>query len=112
MRLQSLSKLKQLQPIQSIKQLSFKRLEAKETPLNEIELILYSTNLCLYSMRILRNEITVRNREAKLQALMREAAKMHSLLSQRDFYLHSTYTKSNTKKFFKQVGLRPHHLAY
>lgn len=104
--------LKELQSLQCIKPLSKEPPERRETPLNEIELISYSTKICLYSMRILRNEITVRNREAKLQALMREVTKMHSLLSQRDFYLHSTYTKSSTKKFFKQVGLRPPHLAY
>ena len=40
--------------------------------LNEIEMILYSTNLCYYSSRILRNEIIVDNREMLLNSLTKE----------------------------------------
>lgn len=112
MRLQSLSELKRLQPLPSITPLHFERSERKAQPISEIELISYSSNLCLYSMRILRGEISVRNREAKLSALMREVSKIDSLLSKDDYYLHGTYTKNDTKKFFKQVGLRPEHVAY
>lgn len=110
--LQALTRLKPIKELQSIKQVSNKLQERIETPLSEIEIILYSTNICLHSMRTLRGETVVRNREAKLQALLKEATKIHSLPSQRDFYLHSTYTKSDTKSFFKIVGLKSHHLAH
>jgi hypothetical protein len=104
--------LKQLQPLQPIKALQKERQTPKETPLSEIELISYSVNICYYSMRILRNEITVQNREAKLNALMQEVIKTGTLLQRDDYYLHGTYTKENTKKFFKQVGLKPEHIKH
>lgn len=107
-----LQALKQLQPLQPIKALQKERQTPKETPLSEIELISYSVNICYYSMRILRNEITVQNREAKLNALMQEVIKTGTLLQRDDFYHHSTYTKQNTKSFFKSVGLRRHHIAH
>jgi hypothetical protein len=104
--------LKQIKSLQSIKPLSKQPPERLETPLSEIELILYSTNICYHSMNILRGDTVVKNREAKLKALMQEVTKVGTLLQMDNFYLHSTYTKENTKKFFKQVGIRPEHLQH
>lgn len=104
--------LKQLQPLQPIKALQKERQTPKETPLSEIELISYSVNICYYSMKILRGETIVKNRDAKLNALMQEVTKVGTLLKRDDYYLHSTYTKSDTKKFFKQVGIRPEHIKH
>lgn len=104
--------LTSLKPLQPIKPLQKERKTAKETPLSEIELISYSVDICYYSMRILRNEITVQNREAKLNALMQEVIKTGTLLQRDDYYLHSNYTKEDTKKFFKQVGLKPEHIKH
>ena len=105
--LQALSQLKQLQ---SIKPLSKQPPERLETPLSQIELICYSTNICYHSMNILRGDTVVKNREAKLNALMQEVKRTGTLLQRDDYYLHSTYTKENTRKFFKDVGIRPEHL--
>lgn len=107
-----LQALKQLKPLQCIRPLKKEPLKRLETPLSEIELILYSTNLCYHSMNILRGETIVKNREAKLQALNRETLKICSLLQMDNYYFHSTYTKENTKKFFKDVGIRAEHLKY
>jgi len=107
-----LQALEQLKPLQSIKALQREPLERLETPLNEIELILYSTNLCYHSMNIIRGETIVTNREAKLKALMSEVTKVGTLLHRDDYYLHSTYTQKDTKKFFKDVGIRAKHLKY
>jgi len=108
--LEALQSLKPLKEIQSIKALKKEPLERFKTPLSEVELILYSTNICYHSMKILRGETIVQNRNAKLNAMMQEATKISSLLSKRDFYLYSTYTKSDTKKFFRDVGIRAKHL--
>jgi uncharacterized protein YoxC len=110
--MQPLTPLKGLQNLQAIKPLQKERPHTKGVILNEIEVILYSTNLCLYCMRILRDEITVKDRERKLKQLAHEISNLSSLISQKDFYHHSTYTKQNTKSFFKSVGLRPHHIAH
>lgn len=105
-----LSQLKQLSRLQSIKPLLKERPEPLKTPLNEIELISYSSNLCLFSMRILRDEIKVKNREGTLNAVMQELSKLNSLLSRDNYYSHATHTKNDTKKFFKEVGLKPRHI--
>ena len=102
-------KLKQLQ---SIKPLQTEHPQRLETPLSEIELIMYSTNICYHSAKIIRGDTVVKNREAKLKALDREMLKICSLLQMNNYYSHSTYTKENTKKFFKQVGIRPEHLKH
>lgn len=110
--MKSLQRLKQLKPLQCIRALKKEPPERLETPLSEIELIMYSTNICYHSMNILRGDTVVKNREAKLQALMLEVERTGTLLQMDNYYLHSPYTKENTKKFFKQVGIRPEHLKH
>jgi hypothetical protein len=105
-----LSQLKQLYRLQSIKPLSKERPEPLKIPISEIELILYSSNLCLFSMRILRDEIKVKNREGTLNAVNKEILKLYSLLSKDDYYQYATHTKNDTKKFFKDIGLKPRHI--
>lgn len=107
-----LETLSQLKPLQSIKALQKEPPERLKVPLSEIELISYSTNICLHSMRILRGETIVTNRKAKLNALTREVTRMGTLLQRDDYYLHNTYTKQDIKKFFKDVGIRAEHLKH
>lgn len=107
MKLNKIKPLKQLAPLQGLKKEKKPRLE---NYLNEIEVILYSTNLCLYASRILNNEIKVNNRDYILCLLDREMIKLNRLLSKRNFLLESEYTKKNTKEFFKKVGLKQKHL--
>ena len=110
--LQALSQPKQLKQLQSIKPLQTEHPQRLETPLSEIELIMYATNICYHSANILRGDTVVTNRSAKLNALERETLKICSLLQMDNYYLHSPYTKENTKKFFKDVGIRPEHLKH
>ena len=111
-RLGTLRELESIGTVQSIKPMIYKRVTIDKSRLSEIELILYSTNLCLFSARILRDEIIVPNREGTLNAVSKEILKLYSILSKDDYYLHSTYTQKDTKKFFKDVGIRPEHLKY
>ena len=107
-------KLHKLQSIKQINQLP--NLQPKITinrnSLNQIELILYSTNLCLFSMRILRDEIVIKNRNKTLQIVNNEVRKLYTLLSKEDYLFHSNYTKKSTKEFFKKIGLKPKHLKH
>ncbi len=105
-----LTPLEQLKPLQCIRPLKQEPPERLETPLSEIELIMYSVNICYHSANILRGDTVVTNRRAKLNALNRETLKIYNLFSRDDYYTHSTYTKENTKKFFKDVGIRAEHL--
>ena len=105
-----LSQLEQLRRLQSIRPLSKERPEPLKMPLNEIELISYSSDLCLFGIRLLHDEIKVKNREGTLNAVMLELSKLNSLLSMDDYYLYATHTKNDTKKFFKDVGLKPRHI--
>lgn len=110
MSLTNLQSLKSLDTLQSIKPLQQNKISINKNLLNEIELILYSTNLCLFSMRILRNEIEVKNRNTVLNIVTDEVGKLYNLISKKDFLLHSNYTKKDTREFFKKVGLKPKHI--
>ena len=110
--LQALRELKSVGSVRNIKPLTYKRVTIDKSRLSEIDLISYSSSLCLFSMRILRNEIKVKNREGTLKAVMQEVSKLSRLLHRNDYYLHSDYTQKDTKKFFKEVGLKPKHLEH
>lgn len=109
--LQSLRELQSVGSVPTIKPLSYRRVWIDKNFMNEIDLLLYSSNLLLFSARILRYEINVKNRERTLNATMQEVSKLNRLLSKDDYYLHSDYRKKDTKKFFKDVGLKPKHIS-
>jgi hypothetical protein len=104
--------LQSLQGLQALQLQSKKPTVRKEIPLSEIELILYSTNLCYHTMNVIEGITIVQNKEAKLNTIYKELSKLDALLSHDDYFQHSTYTKQNTAKFFKEVGIRPQHLKY
>ena len=52
--------------------------------LNEIEMILYSTNLCYYASRILHNEITSTHREHLLNILFAEVYRMNVIINKKN----------------------------
>lgn len=106
-RLEPLKQLQRLEPL-------YRPLQCTKKNLSMIETILYSSNLCLFSMRILRDEIQVTDKYQKLNATQKEIIKLCSLLQKDDYEFHelNTYTKSSTKKFFKKVGLKPKHIEY
>lgn len=102
--------LSEIGTLKGLKPLTTTRVTIDRSLISEMQLILYSSNLCLFSARILRDEINVPNRNETLNAVTKEISKLYSLLSKDDYYLHSTYTKKDTKKFFKDVGLKPRHI--
>ena len=78
--------------------------------LNELELILYCSDICYYLLRILNNDIILPNKNYALNLLEKEVIQLNQLLSKQDMLLHSSYTKKEIKAFFKKVGLKPKHL--
>lgn len=110
MSLTNLQSLKSLDKLPRLKPLQQNKISTNKKYLDELELILYSTNLCLFSTRILRNEIEVKNRNAVLNIVTNEVGKLYNLLSKKDFLLHSNYTKKDTREFFKKIGLKPKHI--
>ena len=113
MKLNNLQTLRELQSVGSvptIKQLTYKRVTINKSFMNEIDLISYASSLLLFSARILRYEINVPNRERTLNATMQEVSKLKRLLSKDDYCLHNERTHKDTKKFFKEIGLKPRHI--
>lgn len=103
----TLKQLANIKPLQGLKKES--RI-TKVNFLNEMDLILYSTNLCLFAARILRNEIKVNNSDIVLSMVNKEVYNLSNLMSKNDFILDSNYTKKETIAFFKKVGLKPKHI--
>jgi len=112
-KLSTLQELGTIKPLPTLKPLlsSYTSVTIDKSRLSEVGLICYTSDLCLFSMRILRNEITVPNRDAVLRSTMIELSKLNALLHKGDYYTHSTYTVKDTKNFFKQVGLKPKHIS-
>lgn len=75
--------------------------------LNEIEMILYSTNLCYYASKILHNEITiVDNRTQKINSLFDEVIRMNKILDCKDWYnIENILTEKERNDKFKQFGI-------
>jgi uncharacterized protein YqgQ len=74
--------------------------------LNEIEMILYSTNLCYYSWKILNHIITPPNRQQLLNSLSMEVYRMSKMLSRNDWYrLEDILTQKEMNEKFKQFGI-------
>ncbi|MCX6052779.1 MAG: hypothetical protein NTZ60_09750 [Campylobacterales bacterium] len=94
----------------TIKPMIYKRVTIDKSLLSQIELLNYSSSLCLFAMRLLHDEIQVPNKDIKLQTVIKEISKLNSLLHKDDYYLHLEYTDKNTKKFFKEIGLKQKHI--
>ena len=74
--------------------------------LSQIEMILYSTNLCYYASRILHNEIIINNREMILNSLMKETYRIYKILSCNNWYnLDTALTQKEVKENFKLFGI-------
>lgn len=106
--LQSLKELKQLRSVPTLKPLIIKKIFIDKSNLSQIELISHSSSLCLFAMRILRDEITVKNRAEILAMTMAEIMKLSSMLSKNNY--EETISHKEAKETFKQIGLKPKHI--
>ena len=99
MRLRSLGTLKGLT---ELRELTPEPKAVKSKYFSSIDILCYGANLCSISMKILRDEIQVQNREGTLNALQDEV--MRTL--HQDF-IYQGYTDARVKRFYKSVGLKP-----
>ena len=105
-----LNKLQAIKGLDSLASITPLRDIQNKTLLSNIELIFYSTKLCLFSTRIMRGEIEVSKRNEVLAMLNGEIQKLTHLISTDNALENSEYTHKNTKAFFKKVGLKPKHI--
>lgn len=104
-------KLKGLTPLKSVGRLSTIQKLTKESLtkskyLSQIDMILYSTNLCYYSSRIIRNEIKVKNSDEVLSNVTKEIMRIYNILRQDDYYtVENILTKKQHKENFKKFGI-------
>ena len=102
MKYESITPLSRIEALKPLIKEKFKRAKY----LNEIEMILYSTNLCYYSSRILRNEIIVDNREMLLNSLTKEILRIYKILCNEEWYnLNTALTQKEVNKNFKLFGI-------
>lgn len=104
--LKSLSKTKPLKPL--IKQKKTNRSKY----LSELEMIMYSTNLCYYSTKIIYDEIKISNRDEVLHSITKELLRINKILSnKKDWYnLENALTKKEHKENFKRFGITKNRL--
>jgi len=106
--LQSLGALKQIKGVPQLKPLIRTTVTIDKSNLSQIELISHSSSLCLYAMRILRDEITAKNRDSILAMTLNEIRKLNTILSKNDN--EETLTHKEAKETFKRIGLKPRHI--
>lgn len=107
--LQSLRALKQIKGIPQIKPLIKTTVTIDKSNLSQIELISHSSSLCLYAMRILRDEIKVKNKAEISAMALKEIKKLNTILS-KDNYYEETISRKEAKETFKRIGIKSRHL--
>lgn len=103
MKLNKLSLLKNIDKLPIITKSS----QNKKNLLKKMELILYTSNLCLFSTRIIRKEVHIKNKNETLSLINEEIKKTVWMLSTNNYI---NITKKDTRVFFKKVGLKPKHI--
>lgn len=104
-----LRELKQLKSVPQLMPLIRTVVTIDKSNLSQIELILHSTNLCFFTMRVLRNEIFINNRNRALAMAMKEIKKLNTILSKSDYY-EETISHKEAKETFKRLGVKQKHL--
>src|SRR5574344_378996 len=101
MKLDRLSKLETITNIQPVDTIKPKQ---KVNLLNECYLLNYTATILLFQMRILKNEIVIKDR-AILKTIESEALKVtRSLIN--DNLQELEYTKKDINSFYKEVGIK------
>lgn len=81
--------------------------EAVDKELSQIELLLHSTNVNLFAMRLLHDEIIVPNKAEILAMTMAEIRRMYTMLHVWDE--DESITCKEAKQTFKRLGIKPQH---
>ena len=102
-----LTNLKSLPITSNLKPLTKQNKSNKSKYLSEIEMILYSSNLCYFAHKLYYNEITVKNKSVVMNNLHNELYRINKILSlKEDWYsLDTALTKKEQKANFKRFGI-------
>ena len=75
--------------------------------LTEIEMIMYSSNLCYFAHKLYYDEVTVKNKSVVMNNLHNELYKLNKILSLKDdwYSLDTALTKKEQKANFKRFGI-------
>ena len=81
--------------------------------LSELEMIMYSTNLCYYSTKIIYDEIRVKNKDEVLNHITKEMYRIHKILCDKDWYnLDTALTQKEVNENFKLFGITKKRLEH
>lgn len=106
--LQTLGALKQIKGVPQLQPLIRTIVTIDKSNLSQIALINHSASLGLYAMRILRDEIRVKNKAEILAMTLKEIKKFSTMLSKNNY--DETISFKEAKETFKQIGLKPKHI--
>ena len=99
-------KFKPLKQLHRLKGLVKK--EAMDKELSQIELLLHSTNVNLFAMRLIHDEIIVPNKAEIMAMTLAEIRRMHTMLHVWDE--EESITCKDAKQAFKRLGIKPKHI--
>jgi NADH:ubiquinone oxidoreductase subunit K len=99
-------KFKPLKQLHRLKGLVKK--EAVDKELSQIELLLHSTNVNLFAMRLIHDEIIVPNKAEIMAMTLAEIRRMHTMLHVWDE--EDSITCKDAKQTFKRLGIKPKHI--
>ena len=99
-------KFKPLKQLHRLKGLVKK--EAVDKELSQIELLLHSTNINLFAMRLIHDEIIVPNKAEIMAMTLAEIRRMHTMLHVWDE--EDSITCKDAKQTFKRLGIKPKHI--
>lgn len=105
--------LKPLSTTATLKSLTRQKQPNRSKYLSELEMIMYSTNLCYYSTKIIYDEIRVKNKDEVLNHLTKEMYRIHKILCDKDWYnLDTALTQKEVNENFKLFGITKKRLEH
>lgn len=105
--------LKPLSTTATLKPLIKQKKPNRSKYLSELEMIMYSTNLCYYSTKIIYDEIRVKNKDEVLNHITKEMYRIHKILCDKDWYnLDTALTQKEVNENFKLFGITKKRLEH
>ncbi|MFY4785749.1 hypothetical protein ACOTVT_10120 [Aliarcobacter butzleri] len=102
-----LTSLKSLHTLNNLKPLTKRNKPNRNKYLSELEMIMYSSNLCYFAHRLFYDEVTVKNKSVVMNNLNNELYRLNKILSLKDnwYSLDTALTKKEQKENFKRFGI-------
>lgn len=102
-----LTNLKSLPITSNLKPLTKQNKPNRSKYLSEIEMIMYSSNLCYFAHKLYYDEVKVKNKSVVMNNLHNELYRLNKILSlKNDWYsLDTALTKKEQKENFKRFGI-------